>query len=226
MFNGIRQFLAVAITFLSLILIDEEEPIKYILAVLIASRIHTSALLMIPAFFLVRGEPWRTKTVVTILLAVLAVVFSDRFLGILGTLTVGTDYGNILSNNYFLSDDGSNPIRTALYAIPTVLAFIQRDEIERKAPYVIKICVNMSVICVCVSAIANVTSGIYIGRLPIYFSMYNLILLPWIFCNTEIRGRRGWIPGIMVLYLSEYVYEYYFRSHIYYVSDVLRLFVR
>ena len=226
MFNGIRQFLAVAITFLGLKLIDEDEPIKYIIVALIASRIHTSALMMIPVYFLIRSEPWKAKTVATILLAVFAVVFSNRFLGVLGTITEGTEYGNILTNTYFLSDDGSNPIRTVLYAIPTALAFIHRDEIERNAPDVIKICVNMSIICVCVSAIANVTSGIYIGRLPIYFSVYNMILIPWIFCHTEMRERQGWIPGIILLYLSEYVYEYYFRSHIYYTSNVLHLFVR
>ena len=226
MFNGIRQFLAVAITFLGLKLIDEDEPIKYIIVVLIASRIHTSALMMVPVYFLIRSEPWKAKTVATILLAVFAVIFSNGFLGVLGSIAGGTDYGNILTNSYFLSDDGSNPIRTVLYAIPMVLAFIVRDTVQREAPDVIKICVNMSIVCVCISAIANVTSGIYIGRLPIYFSVYNMILLPWIFCHTDIRERNGWIPGIMLLYLVEYVYEYYVRGGIYYASDVLNLYIR
>lgn len=226
MFNGIRQFLAVAITFWSLAFIDEEEPFKYVIAVLIASRIHTSALMMIPVFFLIRSEPWRGRTILTILVGILAVVFSNQFLGALGTIATGTDYGNILSNSYFLNDDGSNPLRTVLYAIPTILAFIHRYEIEQKAPYIIKICVNMSVICVCVSAIANVTSGIYIGRLPIYFSVYNMILLPWIFCNTEMREQQGWIPTVMGVYLAEYIYAHYINSHIYYASSVLNLFVR
>lgn len=226
MFNGVRQFLAVAITFGGLTFIDEDEPIKYIATVLIASRIHTSALMMIPVYFLIRSEPWRAKTILTILVAVFAVTFSNSFLGVLGMITGGTDYGSILTNSYFLNDDGSNPIRTALYAIPTILAFIVRDTIEREAPDVIKICVNMSVVCVCVSAIANVTSGIYIGRLPVYFSVYNMILLPWIFCHTDIRERQGWIPGIMFLYLLEYVYECYIRGGIYYASDVLNLYIR
>ena len=226
MFNGIRQFLAVSITFLGLILIDEDEPIKYIIVVLIASRIHTSAIMMIPVFLLIRSEPWQGKTIITILVAVFAVVFSSQFLNALGILLNGTDYSSVLTNSYFLSDDGSNPIRTVLYALPTVLSFICREEIEQKAPYHIKICVNMSIICVCVSAIANVTSGIYIGRLPIYFSVYNMILLPWIFCNTSIKEQQGWIPGVMGLYLTEYIYEYYFSSHIYYASDKLHLYLR
>ena len=226
MFNGVRQFLAVAVIFGGLRFIEEDEPIKFIVTVLIASRIHTSALMMIPVYFLIRGEPWRAKTVVTILLAVFAVIFSNGFLGVLGSIAGGTDYGNILTNSYFLSDDGSNPIRTVLYAIPMVLAFIVRDTIEREAPDVIKICVNMSIVCVCISAIANVTSGIYIGRLPIYFSVYNMILLPWIFCHTDIRERHGWIPGIMLLYILEYVYEYYVRGGVYYASNALNLYIR
>ena len=226
MFNGMRQFLAVAITFWSLSFIDEDNPIKYIIAVLIAGRIHTSALMLVPLYFLIRSEPWHAKTVATIFMAVLAVVFSNRFLSLFGTITARTEYGNILTSNYFLGDDGSNPIRTLLFAIPPILAFLVRDTIERDAPDVIKICVNMSIICVCVSAIANVTSGIYIGRLPIFFSVYNMILIPWIFCSTDIRDRQGLIPGIMFLYFTEYVYEYYFRGHIYYASDILHLFIR
>ncbi|MBR4333253.1 MAG: EpsG family protein [Clostridia bacterium] len=226
MYNGIRQFVAVSITFMCLPMIEKRQPIRYFIAVLIASRIHTSALMMIPVYFLVNSEPWRAKTLVMVLAAAFAVFFTSPFLGALETVTEGTEYGDILSNTYFSSDDGSNPIRTLVFAVPTALAFMERETIAREAPDHIKICVNMSIMCVCVSAIANVTSGIYIGRLPIYFSVYNLILLPWIFCHTEVGRQKGWVPALMLLYIAYYVYENYLFSHPYYYSEPLGLMIR
>ena len=223
MYNGIRQFWAVSIVFLCLSLIQNNNPFLYVIGVLIASRIHTSALMMLPVYFIVNGEPWRRKTIIPVVLTAFAIIFTAPFLGALGSVTEGMDYGEVLNGYYFSTDTGSNPIRTIVFAIPTVLAFMNRDTIEKEAPDIIKICVNMSLLCVCVSAIANVTSGIYIGRLPIYFSIYNMILYPWLFCNTEIKERKGWIPLIMMFYGAYYVFENYIHGRPYYYSEILGL---
>ena len=223
MYNGIRQFWAVSIVFLCLLFIEDNNPALYIIGILIASRIHTSALLMLPVFFIVNGEPWKQRTIIPAFLTAFALIFTGTFLGALGSITEGMDYGEVLSGHYFSSDTGSNPIRTLMYAIPTVLALLNRDTIEREAPHIIKVCVNMSFLCVCTSAIANVTSGIYIGRLPIYFSVYNMILYPWLFCNTDIKERKGWIPSLMMLYVAYFWYENYIHSHPYYYSEILGL---
>ena len=226
MYNGIRQFLAVSLSFLCLTIIDDEKPLRYILCILIISRIHTTALIMIPVLLLVTGEPWRLRTLIIILLAVFGVVFTSPFMEILEVITTGTEYNNTLTTINFLSDTGSHPIRTIVFAIPPLLAFLVRDEIRNRAPIVIKLCVNLSILCVVVSAIANVTSGIYIGRLPIYFSVYDLILLPWIFINTKIREKPGWISLIMILYVMLYIYENYIHGNIYYSSEVLNIYLK
>ena len=182
---------------------------------------------MIPVYFLVRSEPWETKTLITVGIAAFSVVFTNYFLNTMVTVTesMNLDYGSVFSNNYFLEDDGSSPIRTLIYAVPTIMAFTQRDTIRREAPDLIKVCVNMSIVCVCVSAIANVTSGIYVGRLPIYFSMYNLILLPYLFIHTDVKNR-GWILPVMLMYIALFIYENYFYGHPYYYSEFLGLMVR
>lgn len=223
MYNGIRQFLAVSIVFLCVSLYEDNNFILYLIGVLLASRIHTSALMMIPVYFIVNGEPWKRRTIIPIVLTVFALFFTGPFLGALESLTEGMEYGEVLNGQYFSTDTGSNPIRTMIYAIPTVLAFLHRNTIEKKAPKIIKICVNMSFLCVCVSAIANVTSGIYIGRLPIYFMIYNLILYPWLFCNTEIKERQGWIPLILMFYGALFVFENYIHFKPYYYSEILGL---
>ena len=225
MFNGIRQFTAVSIVFLALSFMERRRPVLYMLAVFIAFRVHTAALMMLPMYFVVRSEPWSGRTLIILAVTALAVMFSSQFLGALGSVSESMDlsYGETITSSYFTSDDGSNIIRTLIFAVPTGLAFIHRETIRRDAPDVIKICVNMSILCVCVSAVANVTSGIYIGRLPIFFSMYNLLLLPWLFCNTDLKYQKSWIWAVMLFYTALFVYENYIYGHPYYMSEMLNL---
>ena len=226
MINGIRQFLAAVLAFMCISLIEDRKMIRYMICILLLSRIHFSVIMMIPIYFFVKDEPWKKETALLIFVVILSVLFSDRFLGALDTITEGTEYEGVITGKYFSNNDGSSPIRTMIYAIPTVIAFVNRKEIEKNAPKLIKICVNMSIACVCVSMIANVTSGIYIGRLPIYFSLYNMILLPWMYIHVLGDKKHSIAKGTMAFYSAYYVFENYFYSHPYYLSEVLRLFIR
>lgn len=64
MMNGLRQFLAVSIIFAATSLLIERKYIKLIIIILIASTIHSSALIMIPVIFIVHGKAWNKKTMV------------------------------------------------------------------------------------------------------------------------------------------------------------------
>lgn len=225
--NGIRQFLAVAICFACLRFIDEDRPIPYLLVVLgVAVRIHTSAFVMAPMFFLVRGEPWERRTVCILVATVFAVMFSSRVLNLAGDVFSGSQYADEIASDSFRENGGSNVIRTLIFLIPPVLAFLNRFEMKEKAPKAIKVCVNMSVVCACLSAFANVTSGIYVGRMPIYFSVYNLILLPWMFTNIPVLKTGGWATLTLAFYLALYVYTNYRHAHPYYMSEFLHLYIR
>ena len=90
----------------------------------------------------------------------------------------GTDYEGYTVQ--FAKNNGSNPIRTVIYAVPPMLAYLRRDEIREKGSALINLCINMSMIAVEISLLANFTSGILVGAMPIYFSIFNIILLPWL----------------------------------------------
>ena len=177
MMNGLRQFIAVTITLIAAPWIANKEYVRVICTILLASLFHKTALFMIPVIFIVQGEIWNRKTTAFILIVILsAFVFSrnmdmfDRIASTFGYSTVWAREGG---------DDGANPLRVFVSAVPMVLAFLSREQIREDNNKMINICVNMSVITAGMMLLAVFTSGILVGRMPIYTSIYNLILLPY-----------------------------------------------
>ena len=74
-----------------------------------------------------------------------------------------------------------------------------------------------------ISKIAS--SGILLGRLPIYFSMYNLILLPWLLKNIFEKKEKDLVYYIMVIcYLMYFYYQINILSGgAIYISEVLKI---
>lgn len=222
MINGMRQFLAVTILFAGIGLLLNRKTIKYCILVLIASGIHKSALIMLPVCFLVQGKAFSRKTLLMTVVAVFAVLFTNQFTSIMDNALEDTLYEGYITSWLFIEDDGSNVLLTLVYAVPLILAIIEREKVE-KAPRIIHVCVNMSIICVSISVVANVTSGIFIGRLPIYFSIYNLILLPWLVYHLDEKFR-GFVT--ISMYIGYGLLYYLLDSSMYYKSDLLGIFIR
>ncbi len=179
MFNGIRQFLAVSFCFLTFTLILKKKYIPAIVIILLASTVHGTALLMLPFIFIAQGNAWNKKTMLYIILVIVAVVFVDQFTNILDNMLQDTQYENVVSDWMEWQDDGTNPIRVLVYSVPTILSLIGLRHIRSANDPVINLCVNMSIVATGLYLVSMVTSGIFIGRLPIYFSLYSYILLPW-----------------------------------------------
>ena len=209
MFNGIRQFLAAAIGFATLPFIVNKKYVPAILIALLASRFHQSALLIIPAIFIVQGKAWNKRTLLIALGAILAVAFVDEFTGFLDSALSDTQYENVVTDWKEGGDDGTNLLRVLVYSIPTVLALVFKSKLHDVDNPLIHICVNMSVISSGIYLISLFTSGVLIGRLPIYFSLYNYILLPWEIRHFFDKSSRAMITVCAVgFYLAFYLYSY------------------
>ena len=73
--------------------------------------------------------------------------------------------------------------------------------------------VNLSVSIFVLSVIGMFTSGILIGRLPIYFSMCNLVLLPWLIENCFSAGEEDLIKkGCYIGYFCYFIYFCYISN--------------
>lgn len=208
MFNGIRQFVAVTITFAAFEFILNKKYVPAIIVVLIASLFHQSALLVIPFIFIVQGKAWNKKTLAFMAAVMVVVMFVGRFTNIMDTALADTQYENVVSDWQDFNDDGTNVFRVLVYSVPALLSISGIRYTKEANDPVINICTNMSIISAGFYLISMVTSGIFIGRLPIYFSLYGYILLPWELEHMFTR-RSGRIVYIIMIvaYLGFYAYS-------------------
>ena len=207
-FNGMRQFVAVTITVACFPWILKKKYILAIAGILIASLFHQSALLVLPFVFIVQGKAWNKKTLLFIFAVIVAVMFADRFTNILDTMLSETQYENVVSDWESWQDDGTNLLRVLVYSVSTILSLIGLKYIRQEDDPLINLCTNMSIASAGLYVISMFTSGIFIGRLPIYFSLYNYILLPWEIDKIFTKQSAKLIYISMVIaYLGFYLYS-------------------
>ena len=167
MMNGMRQFVAVCIILAALPLLIKRKFVPLIPIILLTMTIHSSAMIMIPIVLVVWFEPWKKGILISYIIFVIA-------------LFIFVNNTDMLNEEILKQDDGANPIRIFISAIPVVIAFIGRKKIAANNNSLINICVNMSVFTMLIYVVATFTNGIGTGRLPVYTAVFNLILIPYL----------------------------------------------
>lgn len=216
MFNGIRQFLVASILFGFGFLIAKRRLLPFILVLFICSFLHGSCLILLPVYFFVTDKPFGLK----MLLFILGVLFIGFFIGLamdtMETVLENTQYqGNLEEME---ENKGVNPLRFLFSTIPPLLALIQRKKIAILNDKYLNMCVNMSTISAGFYFIAMLTSGIMVGRIPIYFCLYDYILLPYLFIRIYPRYKNLLYIGVSILFL---IFYWYSKPKLYYWSDIL-----
>lgn len=210
-FNGMRQFIAAVGIFACTGLMLKKKYIPLILLILLYSTIHGSAILMLPIVFIAQGSAWNKKTLLFIILIILSVVFLDRFMNILDIMTEETQYAGTITNEIWVNDDGTNVFRALVYSVPAIASLFGKVYIDRDNNPVINLCVNMSIFSSGFYVIAIFTSGIYVGRIPIYMSLYSYILLPWLIERMFTERSQKFVYIIMFgLYFLFFYYQMHF----------------
>lgn len=208
MHNGMRQFLAVAIVFAGFRFLLEKRYLPMILLILLASLFHGSALLMLPVIFLVQGKAWNIKMQLVLVLTALIMVFIEPFTRLLSLILRHTPYAEVLENEIWASDDGVSAIRVLVYSVPAVLSLVGLRHVRSQEDPVIHLCVNCSVVTAALYLVAMVSSGIYIGRLPIYTTLFGYMALPWLIDHIfEPRSAKLVRYCMLGLYFLFFVYQ-------------------
>lgn len=211
MLNGTRQFTAVCVLLLASKYLFNKNIKIYLLWVLLAGCFHTTALLFIIIAFVVQGKPFNRRVVVTIVLALVSVVFIDSFTHILDSVLEDTLYNGVAAE---VNEGGMSPFVTLISLAPVILVWWRRKSIlSVDRPRYIDVIINLSCINVGICLIANFTSGITFGRLPIYFSIYNCILLPWVIEKIFTGVDKTLVRATCIIfYMMYFLYKGYGSS--------------
>ena len=207
--NGMRQFICVAILFLCCSFIKDKKVIRFILVALLMSTIHYTAILMIPVYFVARSKPWRLRIFLFVLVIILICIFTEPFFQqIEDTVLEGTAYEG--ATNQFDNDDGVNPLRAVFASVFPLIAYVRRRELEEhyEEEPMLPIAINMSLIAAALYIVGVFTSGILVGRLPIYCSVYNMLLIPYIIKYGFTKKdstliQLGMIVVLMIMFVIE-----------------------
>lgn len=208
MMNGLRQFIAVVMILSALPLMIRQKYGKVILIVLLATTIHITAIFMLPVVFIVQGKAGNKKTLLFIALAIVAMFIFSKNPAFADMFLEGTEFEGALTEMQRLGDNGVNPIRVLVSGVPVFLVFLQRKHLVRERNQVVHICVNMSIITVGLNLMAMVTSGILMGRMAIYTSLYSFIIMPYLIRNAFTRESQKVVNVLMIVfYFIYYCFE-------------------
>ncbi len=213
MINGMRQFIAVCIILLAMKFLFNRKIVPFFIFVFIAMLFHSTAIMWFVFYFVVHGKPFNKKVIISICVAIVCVVFVDQFTDLLEFGLKETNYSE--ATKQFSEDDGVNPVTTLLYAIPVIIAFWKRKVImSMDPPRYIQVLINMSCITVAISLVGNFTSGILIGRLPIYFSLANFVLLPWLIKYCFLDKDKIFVKACCYIgYFCYFLYYMYIANN-------------
>lgn len=216
-FSMMRQWFAVVMLFAGSQLIKKDRTIWYLILCVVMAQFHTSAILLIPVYFIVRGEAWSRKQNIIIALFAVCIMLLNPILSGMESMLQGTTYDYVVDT--MQTSSGSSAVRIVIALVPVSMAWVFRDKINGK---MLNISVNMSLLNLMLNVLATFTSGLYVIRLSTYTNMYNIILYPYLL-NICFNGRNKQLVKLAfyLFYLLFYVYQMSYQGAFGYSSDIL-----
>lgn len=201
MFNGMRQFLAVSLCFLSYMLLEDGKIAKSLLLVIGASFIHTSALIVIPVILLltkVNRLDLRTILVLLMISFLIGLCVNERFL----SLFSGKYSSYLFLENAFRTKD----IAYLLLIVLPANAFMVYSFIN--APYVLKNSYWMKLFFVS-TLVLNVLQKLLIGpRIVYYFSVSEIIVVSLLALQNNYHMNRGRVKTYKIISFAYAIITY------------------
>lgn len=176
MLNGMRQFLCVCALMLALPWLIAGKTKHYMLLIAALSLVHFTVWLMAPLYFILRLKPWSKPIWLAMFGVVCACYMASSVASFTEEALQSTSYaGSTVFNE---GDDGVHPLRVLVAAVPAYLAWVIRKRIAAENNTLLNICINASLFSALLYLFGVFTSGILMGRLPIYCEVMATISIP------------------------------------------------
>lgn len=206
-FNGMWQYAAAGILLLGTKYLFSEEKnawLKYALIVLVAYMFHSTAIIMLPIFFVVRRKSWSVTTFVIIFASMLGTLLFEAVLPqFLNVVAAQSAYSIYNESEWFTSgsEQGSSFIRVIVVFVPLVIAYLSRGRIKHLGKEG-DILINLAVVNFCFYLI-SLYNWIF-ARFAVYTSIYCIILLTWLIINSFKKKDRNIIYLACIILYSGY----------------------
>jgi transmembrane protein EpsG len=206
--NGIRQYAATGLLLLGTHFFFSPDMRKaapgFIAFALLASMMHSSALVMIPVFFVVRFRAFSKVTMLVLLGAAGAVLFSGIVMPSLFDSLQGTDYEVYAGSNWLSTEHGSSLLRVMASAAPLYFAYRFRDRF-REIGVGGDVLINSTILLVAIN-IMGLYNWIFV-RLAIYLYIYQILFLCKVF--SVIKKEYGasspfYLAGLLLFCIYGY----------------------
>lgn len=203
MMDGMRQYMAAAIVLLGtkyLFSIKRGSIFKYAVFVIIAYFMHSSALMMLAVYIVVRRKAWEKSSYVLLFGSVVLAMGFDKILpSFLGALEE-TSYSGYAENGWFTNgvEGGSSLFRPIVSAAPIVVAYLNKDRMKMLG-HIGDILVNIAFLNMAIYVVA--TYNWIFARLAIYLSIYYIIFTAWVVSYAvKPKDKAVYVTGLVILF--------------------------
>ncbi len=216
--NGTRQFLVACVlfAFCEWMLRDKRHKLFYLLLIFILSYVHKSCIFLLPISIICsRGKLLDKWMFLFVVATIIGTMSFESLVGVTTTL-MGKEYETLHE------ESGSNIIRLFVSLIPVALVTLKLSTVKKTATPLIILSINMSLVGACFYFASTFTSGILVGRMPIYFTVYNFILLPWLLktCYRSDLLRIGCIVCFCIYFYVQMVVTWHNLPYVSYVLGI------
>lgn len=191
-FNGIRQYLAVAVLFAGHHYIKEKKLCKWLLIVAIAMLFHITAIIGVLFYFYPRIKLSLRNIILSIMVAFVGIRVYDRIFAFIGFIKQETLILEGEQATYILNS--INPLRIAVAWVPVVffLLFMRYYDVKQDK---FRFYMNMSVLNACFMTAA--VNSAYLGRVGSYTNVY--VTLVWSLLLKKVKKQSRVILIILMI---------------------------
>lgn len=199
---AMKQTIAMSILLYAVDALIDRKTVRFYILVFLAFLVHTYALLflILPLFAV---KPWSPRTFL-ILFGVFFVM--ANFNTILGAFVeFANESGKNVSSDEIIGAASINPIRVAVYAVPSLFALIFRQYIfagtlDREH----NLLVNMAFLTVTIMSIGLVNAANMFGRMGQYFEFGVICGLPWMLTKPFEKNSERLVSLIAIVCFAGY----------------------
>lgn len=199
---AMKQTIAMAILLYAVDALIERKNIRFYLLVFTAFLVHTYALMfLILPLFTVR--PWSPRSFLILLATFFVMTNFDSLLG--AFIEFANESGKNVSSDEIIGAASINPIRVAVYAVPSIFALLFRRYLfygrkDREH----NIIVNMAFLTVMIMSVGLINAANMFGRMGQYFEFGVICGLPWMLTKPFEKNSERLVYLIAIICFAGY----------------------